>query len=208
MNLTMILVVAATLSAAWVLLQGAEQIVTEHAVFGTGITQPSELKPMQTEEEIQALANKIKDRQKAFIRTVYVCGDELEPIGQMDAAEMLAYHKSNPYTVASLAADGSIHFVKTIEDLSPHCKENAYFGMDKGGNLSLFEGVPGTGEGNVIQTFFQLNIEHLESSLPRDAIKELYRGIQVRDLSEYNSVLSTFSDFAVEVTEKAMQLSR
>jgi forespore regulator of the sigma-K checkpoint len=125
----------------------------------------------------------------------------------MDAADILAYHKNNPYTVVGLVAEGSVHFVKTIEDLSPRCKENAYFGMDKGGNLSLFEGVPRVGDSNVIQTFFQLNIEHLESSLPRDAIKELYRGIQVRDLSEYNSVLSTFSDYAVEVTEKAMQHS-
>lgn len=209
MNLTMILAAVGAVFTAWVFLQDSEQIITEQAVFGRDIHQSMEIKqeiqPKQTEAEVRDVANKIKDRRQAFVRTLYVCGDELEPLGFMDAADILAYYKSNPFTVVSMGADGSIYLEKTIEDLSPRCKENAYFGMDKGGNLSLFEGVPGVGDGNVIQTFFQLNIEHLESSLPRDTIKELYRGIQVRDLSEYNSVLSTFSDYAVEVTEKAMQ---
>jgi forespore regulator of the sigma-K checkpoint len=176
MNLTMILVVIGAVFTAWLLLQNPKQVATERAVFGHDIHQSMEIQPKQTEEEVRDVVNKIKDRRKAFARTLYVCGDELEPLGLMDAADILAYHKNNPYTVVGLVAEGSVHFVKTIEDLSPRCKENAYFGMDKGGNLSLFEGVPGVGDSNVIQTFFQLNIEHLESSLPRDAIKELYRG--------------------------------
>jgi forespore regulator of the sigma-K checkpoint len=206
-NLTMVLAAAALLFMAWVLLHEREQIPTDQAVFGHNLDKPEEMQPIQTEEEVRDVVNTIQDRRKAFLQTIYVCGYELEPLGMMDAAGLQAYHKSNPFTVIGIVPDGSVHFVKKIEDLSPRCKENAYFGMDKNGNLSLFEGVPGTGEGNVIQTFFQLDIRHLESSLPRDAIKELYRGIQVRDLSEYNSVLSTFSDFAVELTEKAMRHS-
>jgi forespore regulator of the sigma-K checkpoint len=46
----------------------------------------------------------------------------------------------------------------------------------------------------------------LESSLPREAVQSLYDGIRVADYADYNSVLSTFSDFAMmEETEKVMK---
>lgn len=161
----------------------------------------------QPEKEVMEMISQIKAQRETFTQKLYVCGEELQPIGMMSADEILAYHRSSPDATVSMDANGRIYFRETIEDLSPRCKENAYFGMDSGGNLSLFEGVPGVGGGSVIQTFFQLNIEHLKSSLPNSAIKELYRGIQVRDLSEYNSVLSTFSDYAVDAPGQALKIS-
>jgi forespore regulator of the sigma-K checkpoint len=203
MHLTMIVAAISAVSVAVALYHSSDSTMTIHeeeqAVFGRSIMQP--------EKEVLDLISQVQDQREAFTRKVYVCGEELEPIGLMNAPEILAYYKKSPQATVSLDTSGHVYFMETVEDLSPRCKENAYFGMDSSGNLSLFEGVPGVGGGSVIQTFFQLNIEHLESSLPREAIKELYRGIQVKDLSEYNSVLSTFSDYAVEVTEKAMQLS-
>ncbi|MNJ80872.1 hypothetical protein D3C77_794150 [compost metagenome] len=62
--------------------------------------------------------------------------------------------------------------------------------------MSLFEGKPQ--EKKVIKTFFQLDVETMESVLPEEVLKQLNHGIRVQDTSEYNSVLSTFSDFAVE----------
>lgn len=82
-------------------------------------------------------------------------------------------------------------------------KENTYFGLDDQGILSLFEGLPS--EKKVIRSFFQLDVEYLESSLPRDMVDQLYEGIEVTDYAEYNSVLSTFSDYAIDISEEVMK---
>ena len=47
-----------------------------------------------------------------------------------------------------------------------------------------------------MRTFFQLDVGSMESSLPRDVIQRLEEGIRIQDMEEYNSVLSTFSDYA------------
>jgi forespore regulator of the sigma-K checkpoint len=144
----------------------------------------------------------IKDKREVFVQRIYVCGEELQKLGQLTADDMLKEYMEHPDWQLTLKEDGSVRFKQQIEDLSPECKSNAYFGIDASGNLSLFNGLPG--KENVIRTFFQLNIHHLESSLPRETVKQLYQGIRVSDLAEYNSVLSTFSDYAVEEIEKAM----
>ncbi|SFK69407.1 forespore regulator of the sigma-K checkpoint [Paenibacillus sp. 1_12] len=205
MNLTIFWLLVSVSSAAYVWHYSSRTTLTlqpeEQAqmVIGHGHSQP--------EKEVMEMISQIKAQRETFTQKIYVCGEELQPIGLMSAAEILDYHRSSPEATVSMDANGRVYFKETIEDLSPRCKENAYFGMDSSGNLSLFEGVPGVGGGSVIQTFFQLNIEHLKSSLPNSAIKELYRGIQVRDLSEYNSVLSTFSDYAVDVPGQALKIS-
>ncbi|MNN87817.1 hypothetical protein D3C81_2054220 [compost metagenome] len=80
--------------------------------------------------------------------------------------------------------------------MSETCRQEGYIGIDKNGNLSLFEGPPKNEK--VIKTFFQLDVETMESALPNEVLKQLKQGIRVQDASEYNSVLSTFSDFALE----------
>lgn len=77
--------------------------------------------------------------------------------------------------------------------------ENSYFGIDEEDHLSLFAGEPESSE--QIRTFFQLDIEYLESSLPRETVEQLYTGIRVTDEDEFNSVLSTLSPYAVELTD-------
>lgn len=86
----------------------------------------------------------------------------------------------------------STAFAEVIDDLS----DNSYIGVDEHGVLSLFEGPPL--EDNIIRSFFQINIEFLESSLPPEIVEQLYEGIRITNHSEYNSVLSTFSDYAIE----------
>lgn len=142
----------------------------------------------------------VSGKSRVFFQKNYVCGEEIKQLGQMSAKEILQLHEKNPQWSVSLSQDGRVFFVENIEDLSPHCKETAYFGLDKNGNLSLFDGLPK--KENVMRTFFQLNIHHLESSLPRQTIAELREGIRVSDLAEYNSVLSTFSEFAIEEIKK------
>ncbi|MDF2722999.1 MAG: bypass of forespore [Paenibacillus sp.] len=138
-----------------------------------------------------------------YIRKVYVCGEESLLLGRMEANEVLSMSAEHPTWQVELADDGVVTFVEQIDDLSPACKHNAYFGVDKTGNLSLFEGPPD--DEKVIRTFFQLNIGYLESSLQPETIDQLKQGIRVLDMEEYNSVLSTFSEFAIEETEHVMK---
>ena len=158
--------------------------------------------PSREQKETIEMIKRIPDKRESFMQKAYVCGEELQSLGALSSSEILGVYKEHPQWTVTLNAQGQVYFTERIDDLSPECKQQAYFGIDESGNLSLFSGVPG--RDNVIRTFFQLNIHHLESSLPGDAVKDLYNGIRVKDLAEYNSVLSTYSDFAVEDMEKAM----
>lgn len=138
-----------------------------------------------------------------FMRKSFVCGEEMLLIGRMEASEVASLHAEHPGWSVELREDGAVLFAEAIDDLSPACKNNAYFGLDHTGNLSLFEGPPD--DQKVIRTFFQLNMGYMESSLQPDAVQQLKAGIRVLDMAEYNSVLSTFSEFAVEESEKVMK---
>lgn len=160
--------------------------------------------PMETtkqKETLEAIA-RTKNNQEIFVKKTYVCGEELQKLGSMPADEILRIHREHPDWTVNLDEQKHVVFTEQIEDLSPECKQSGYFGVDENGNLSLFHGVPG--KDNIIRTFFQLNIGHLESSLPKETVQQLHEGIRVTDLAEFNSVLSTFSDFAVEYTEEVL----
>lgn len=126
----------------------------------------------------------------------YVCGEETESLGKMSGAEILALLEQHRDWELTWGADGSAILEESVDDLSPGCKGNVYFGLDADGNLALFEGKPE--ENKVLQTFFQIDIEYLESSLPRQSVENLYDGIRIHNYAQYNSVLSTFAGFAVE----------
>lgn len=141
-------------------------------------------------------------RKEVVLHTVYACGEQSEHLGTWTARQIGDAYANNPDWKVESNNGNRLTFSRKIEDLSPECKHNAYFGIDKNGNLSLFNGLPVNDQ--VIRTFFQLNINQLKSSLPLETVRQLYSGIRVTDLAEYNSVLSTFSDFAVEETKKVM----
>lgn len=178
---------------------------TEQAGLEARMTVAKPAASLQSEEEVRTLVSGLDGQRDVYARKAYVCGEELQWIGLMSAADILSYHQANPAMVVKLGEGQRVYFTEQIQDLSPQCKDNAYFGLDAAGNLSLFEGIPGMAGSNVIRTFFQLNVQYLESSLPRETVKQLYSGIRVKDLEDYNSVLSTLSDFAIEETEKVMQ---
>jgi forespore regulator of the sigma-K checkpoint len=136
----------------------------------------------------------------------YVCGKETIALGMKNPDELIKYMMDNPRITAVMSAQGDLMLIEQIDDLSPACKNNAYIGVDGEGNLTLFE--METGEKKAVRTFFQLNIHQMESSLPQDTIRQIYTGIKISDIDEFNSVLSTFSDYAVdEKTEKVMKPS-
>jgi forespore regulator of the sigma-K checkpoint len=133
---------------------------------------------------------------EVWLRKVYVCGEETASLGLMNGSEIDRLFQEHAEWTIDRRDDGSVVFTEYVNDLSPACKESAYFGIDQDGNLTLFQGLPA--EENIIRTFFQLDIQYLESSLPRETVRQLYEGIRIRDVEEFNSVLSTFSTFADE----------
>ncbi|MBP1966028.1 BofC C-terminal domain-containing protein [Paenibacillus aceris] len=153
-------------------------------------------------KEAEATLKRITDSRESYLLKSYVCGEERNTLGLQTSEQLLNMQVKNPNWILSVGPNGNVTFTENIDDLSPACKEKAVFGIDGSSNLSLFNGTPA--KDNVIRTFFQLNIKHLESSLPRDTVQQLRDGIRISDMEEYNSVLSTFSDYAVEETERAM----
>lgn len=137
------------------------------------------------------------------LRLVYVCGEESKLLGQLMSKEIVQLVLAHPeWKVMLNQEQGTVQFEERIEDLSEHCKANAYMGVDKKGNLTLYDGAPK--KEKVVRTFFQLDVRYMESSLPQDKLDQLTRGIRITDMEEYNSVLSTYSDYAIEQNQKVM----
>jgi forespore regulator of the sigma-K checkpoint len=157
--------------------------------------------PESKQQQVLDQIKKSGNAHRVFAQKVYVCGQELAEIGKLSSDQIAKYYQEHPQDQVRLSTDGQVYFVEQVEDLSAACKQNAFFGLDKNGSLSLFEGPPN--EEKIIRTFFQLNIEHLKTSLPQGTFNQLKQGIPISDLAEYNSVLSTFSDYAVEVTGRS-----
>lgn len=148
--------------------------------------------------------NDSQGNMKVHLRTSYVCGVEEQVIGSLDADSIYTLLNNNPSWKGKIDASGEVWLEETVtDDLSPACKEQAYMSVDANGNLTLFDGPPQ--EEKVLRTFFQLDIDSMESSLPKDVLKQLQDGIRIQDIDEYNSVLSTFSDYARDLAENVMK---
>lgn len=96
--------------------------------------------------------------------------------------------------------DGRFVFKTFIDDISPLIDNHLFFGLSEDGFLSIYEGSPE--EDHVIQTFFQLDIKRMESSLPLEEVKLLRKGIPFSSMSEYNSILSTYGEFAIIIQDE------
>ncbi|MGM7702166.1 BofC C-terminal domain-containing protein [Pseudalkalibacillus sp. Hm43] len=81
-------------------------------------------------------------------------------------------------------------FEQQVDDISPQAKVNGFFGLTEEGILTIFNGRPH--EEEVIQSFFQIDIEKLESGLMED----LKQGIKIQSKQEYTEVLERFRPYA------------
>lgn len=152
-------------------------------------------------EEVLDVLKQSEQPYEVWMQKQYVCGEEIQQLGAMSPQEIERFSMEHPEWELTLQQEDKVIFVQHIQDLSKICKEEAYFGVDEAGVLSLFDGLPQNNK--VIRSFFQLNIEYLKSSLPGETVNQLFGGIRVTDLDEYNSVLSTFADYAISGSEQA-----
>lgn len=123
----------------------------------------------------------------------YLCGlkdEEQKPLPPESLAQVMTDYSGWEIVAADPAR---LILLKRENDIAPSCKANGYFGLSMDGVLTLFNGLPA--EREVIQTFYQINTVRMEASLSKEEVELLRRGIRVRDLAEYNSVLSTYADF-------------
>ena len=130
---------------------------------------------------------------KLTLQKAYICGVEEEEKQTKLVTSKEQIRKNYPdWQIVS--TEGNLYTLKkNVQDLAPICKEKGYFGLSKTGVLTLFEGPPQ--EEKVIQTFFQINTKKLRSSLPPHELELLNQGIRIKDLAEYNSILSTYGEF-------------
>ncbi|MFS0822557.1 BofC C-terminal domain-containing protein [Bacillus sp. 1P02SD] len=81
-------------------------------------------------------------------------------------------------------------FQQRIDDISPLLKTNGYFGLTEDGILSIFNGKPDESD-KVIQSFFQIDVEKLES-YQHDLLK---KGIKIGTKDEYINVIETYKTY-------------
>lgn len=87
--------------------------------------------------------------------------------------------------------DEQVVLHRRIDDISPLLKANGYFGLTKEGILTIFDGKPDESN-KVIQSFFQIDVEKLESHQQ----EQLKKGIPVESKDQYVEVIKTFKSFS------------
>jgi forespore regulator of the sigma-K checkpoint len=164
--------------------------LSSRTVFASTEMRVSPTDPMQ---QINQSAN----ARETFLQKTYLCGEEVQKFGKLKPAEIEKLHHDHPEWRISLADDGHVMFDQALDEPTSACRDGAFFGLNEKGILSLFDGLPINHK--VIRTFFQLNMPYLESRLPQDTVLQLRKGIRVNDLAEYDSVLSTFSEYGISI---------
>lgn len=71
------------------------------------------------------------------------------------------------------------------------CHSNVYIGLTSSSELALFAGKPQ--QGQMIQRLFLVDQSCMQIEAPAEAIAKLHEGIQINEVSEYMSVLSTYA---------------
>ncbi len=202
--------VMASLAGTWL----AGRVVTDMSmeVVQQEVVQPVDATLVGT--DIQWIAPELSNRDQALLalqkrrgevqlilHRSYLCGEEIRQLGTHSASQAAELLRSHREWDVLFNAEGKLTVKEEVDDFSPQCRKTAYIGMDSDGNLSLFDGPPWRDK--VIRTFFQLDVDMLESRLGDDRVRELAEGIRVSDKEEYNSVLSTFNEYAGSLHSQA-----
>ncbi|GAA0354900.1 BofC C-terminal domain-containing protein [Caldalkalibacillus horti] len=135
---------------------------------------------------------------KLELVTEYMCGIQTEiktydNIEEME--EWVLQHKDQwDHTERH---DGVFRMTKFVaNDLSPLCKNQGYFGLTEDRILTIYEGPPE--QNKIIQTFFRLDTELLESNRSTHELSNLKQGIRIRNVKEYLNVLAKYEQFATD----------
>ena len=126
-----------------------------------------------------------------ILERVYLDGEVSEEIVQETIWSMEDFWAAYEDWQLMDMTEEQIVFQKQMDDISPLLKANGYFGISDNGVLSIFNGKPGQAE--IIQSFFQIDVEKLESKRHDDLVK----GIPIKSKQEYEEVLEQYKAYSV-----------
>ncbi|MFC3883065.1 BofC C-terminal domain-containing protein [Bacillus songklensis] len=127
-----------------------------------------------------------------FLERVYLDGVvSQEVIRHVDSPKQEILDAYGQWRIIKEGEDELV-FRAYIDDISPLLKTNGYFGISIGNMLSIYEGKPNHST-KVIQSFFQIDVERLESYHR----EELKKGIRVHSKDEYVSLMNFFKDYSL-----------
>ncbi|CCQ94133.1 exported hypothetical protein [[Clostridium] ultunense Esp] len=144
------------------------------------------------EEITAALAPNMAE---VIFRTIYEVGPVEEEVKKIPYSELENLKKQYGNLTSYGAVRERYIVEKRVEDLSPFIKERGKLGLTKDGMLMLYTG--SEIDPQVIETFFRIDVKRMESSLPQEEVNLLRQGIPVHSLAEFNSILSTYGEYAL-----------
>lgn len=133
-----------------------------------------------------------------YFEIKYSCGVETQVLTFED---MNTFHEwlrqdDAEWEVTSIKENQFLAQREDIKEITDICKEEGYFGLSEDGMLVLYQGPPV--EDHVIETFFRIDTQRIQTALPQGEWEALQEGIRIRNMAEYCSVLSTYSEFNIE----------
>ncbi|WP_078413893.1 BofC C-terminal domain-containing protein [Priestia abyssalis] len=133
-----------------------------------------------------------KDRVTIFLERVYVDGVVSQEV--IHHANSSKEDILNAYEAWRLIqeSDNELVLRTYVDDISPLLKTNGYFGISVDNMLSIYEGDPNQST-KVIQSFFQIDVEKLES-YHRQKLK---KGIRVHSKDEYVALMQFFEGYSL-----------
>lgn len=129
---------------------------------------------------------------KVVLERVYLDGEMSEESYEENVTSLADFWAKYDQWELAEVCDSKLVFRKKMDDISPLLKSNGYFGITDKGVLSIFNGRPG--QSRIIQSFFQIDVEKLESHKQ----EELFQGIPIRTKDRYMKVLETFKPYSTD----------
>ena len=123
--------------------------------------------------------------------TQYMDGVSIHHINKMHIISIDDYVKQHPGWSVIKQSDTDLFLKKTVDDLSPVSKAVGVLGLKDGNTLTLFKGDPK--ENEIIQTFFQIDIEALQVN----DFENLKKGIRIENKERYQNMLQMLARFEV-----------
>lgn len=172
------------------MLQMAEQ--------NAGHVHQESIDPTTNEQTQDSIAAMNKNEWSIYLVSEYLCGVQTEVKIFQSVEDMEAWLIQNQGDWDRVVRKaGSFTLYRHVpNDLSPICKAEGYFGLTDDYVLSIFEGPPS--ENKIIQTFFRIDTELLESKIDLEELLTLRQGIRIYSVEDYLHVLSTFEQYATE----------
>ncbi len=129
---------------------------------------------------------------KIVLERIYLDGEISEEVVQEKIYSMENFWAKYDQWQLKKMTKKEIYFTKQVDDISPLLKANGYFGITENGVLTIFNGKPG--KFNIIHSFFQIDVNKLESRKQQ----ELIEGIPIKTKDRYVQVLETFKLYSRE----------